>query len=274
MLPGLRPDGIDAQADLPVSIFSGLAALFFALWLVDREVGQLVLFGAFCALAAWTKDEGTALVLALGVAGALACARPRSRLMLAPLAAAGAALASTLPWRIWTSVHHLGSQTPVGQGLRPGYVAGRLGTAGLVAGNFSHHLGDPRNWFAAPFVLLALSVVLFARGWVRLGVFSLVAPLLQFVIFVWAYTIRNDPLGIHWLLQTSASRTTGSIGLLMVVLVLFQLTMLLGSREWAPWRTRVRRSTGVRARGAGVVARADDRGVPSAHARAGLRLSA
>jgi hypothetical protein len=274
MLPGLRPDGIDAQADLPVSIFSGLAALFFALWLVDREVGQLVLFGTFGALAAWTKDEGTALVLALGVAGALAWARPRSRLMLAPLAAAGAALASTLPWRIWTSVHHLGSQTPVGQGLRPGYVAGRLGTAGLVAGNFSHHLGDPRDWFAAPFVLLALSVVLFARGWVRLGVFSLVAPLLQFVIFVWAYTIRNDPLGIRWLLQTSASRTTGSIGLLMVVLVLFQLTMLLGSREWAPWRTRVRRSTGVRARGAGVVARADDRGVPSAHARAGLRLSA
>jgi len=39
--------------------------------------------------------------------------------------------------------------------------------------------------------------------------------------------IRNDPLGVQWLLNTSATRTTTSIGLLAAVLVFFEAATLL-----------------------------------------------
>jgi hypothetical protein len=48
-----------------------------------------------------------------------------------------------------------------------------------------------------------------------------------FVFFVWAYMIRNDPLGIDWLLATSAYRTTASLGLIATMLVLVEAMSLI-----------------------------------------------
>jgi len=229
MLPGLEASVPLALADVPLAVFSALAALFLAVWIVDRRGSSLALFGAFGAFAGWTKNEGTVLVLALGLLGVIACASRRPRTSLLPFAAAAAALAATLPWRVWTATHHAHLDTPLREGLRLGYLRDRLSSAHVVAGNFWDHVGNVHAWFAAPYLLAALSLLLVARGQRRLAVFALGAPAIAFLLFVWAYAIRNDPLGIQWLLQTSATRTMSSIGLLAAVLALFELTTLLGS---------------------------------------------
>jgi hypothetical protein len=80
--------------------------------------------------------------------------------------------------------------------------------------------------FGAPYLLAVLSIALIVTARCRIVVFSVAAPTIAFGLLVWAYTIRNDPLGIHWLLNTSAGRTTASIGLLTVTLVFTEATML------------------------------------------------
>jgi hypothetical protein len=227
MLPGLARNVPDALADVPVAVFSALAALFLAAWIVDRHGPALVLFAAFGAFAAWTKNEGSMLVLTLGIVGVAASVSRRPKTSLAPLLATAAALGATAPWRIWTATRGVHVDTPLGSGLHFGYLHARLPAAGTIATNFWDHVGNAHAWFAAPYLLVALSIVVFAKGRRRLAAFCLAAPAVAFVLFVWAYMIRNDPLGVQWLLNTSAARTTTSIGLLAAVLVFFEAATLL-----------------------------------------------
>jgi hypothetical protein len=235
VLPGLQKDGINALADLPLAIFTALGALFLAIWIVERRGSALALFTAFGAFAGWTKNEGTALVVAVGAVGVLACISRRPRSALLPLAATAAAVGATLPWRVWTHVHHVPLDVPLGQGLHPDYLRARLTVAHTVADDFWTRLGNTHLWFAAPYLLVLVSILLVFREQVRLAAFATAVPALAFVVFVWAYMIRNDPLGLQWLLETSAARTTSSIGLLATVLGFFALTTFF---EAAPEGTR------------------------------------
>jgi hypothetical protein len=220
----------DALADVPLAIFAALAAYFLAVWIVGRRASSLVLFAAFGAFAAWTKNEGTVLVLALGVVAAIASASRRASTILPPLVATAVALGATLPWRLWTAAHDVHVDTPLSEGLHPSYLGDRLSRAGTISVDFGRHLGTVHSWFAAPYLLLGLSAVVFAAKSRRLAIYAVAAPLAAFVLFVWAYMIRNDPLGVHWLLNTSSSRTTMSIGLVALVLAFFELAMLLAPR--------------------------------------------
>jgi hypothetical protein len=244
MLPGLQLNVPDALADVPLAIFAALAAFFLATWLVDRRPTSLVLFAAFGAFAGWTKNEGTVLVLALGVVAGIAGASRRVSTVLPPLVATAAALGATVPWRLWTAAHDVHVDTPLSEGLRPSYLGDRLSRAGTISADFWRHLGSVHAWSAAPYLLIALSALVFATKSRRLAIFCLGGPIAAFVLFVWAYMIRNDPLGVHWLLNTSSSRTTMSIGLVALVLAFFELALLVAPRArttktvTAPARTR------------------------------------
>jgi hypothetical protein len=228
MLPALETNVPDAQADVPLAVFAALAAFFLADWIAGRDRSSLLLFAAFGALAGWTKNEGSMLVLALGLIAAIACADRRWRTTMITLLAATAALLATAPWRVWTARHGIHVDTPLLSGLHPGYLRSRLPRTGTIADDFWQHLGDAHAWFAAPYLLAVLSLVVFASRSRRLAIFSAGAPVLAFALFVWAYMIRNDPLGLRWLLDTSTARTTLSIGLVSIVLVFFQIAALLG----------------------------------------------
>lgn len=228
MLPALETNVPDAQADVPLAVFAALAAFFLADWIADRDRSSLALFAVFGALAGWTKNEGSMLVLALGLIAAIACAGRRWRTSMTALLAAGAALLATAPWRVWTARHGIHVDTPLSSGLHPGYLRDRLPRTGTIADDFWQHLGDAHAWFAAPYLLAVLSLVVFTSRSKRLAIFSAGAPILAFALFVWAYMIRNDPLGLRWLLDTSTARTTLSIGLVSLVLVFFQVAALLG----------------------------------------------
>jgi hypothetical protein len=230
-LPGLQEDGIAAQADLPVAIFIALAGFFVVTWIADRRGDALACFAVFGAFAVWTKNEGAMLVLALGIAGLLASIGRDRKSVLQLIAATAAALAARLPWQIWTHIHHAHADTPLSPGLHVGYLRARLSTAQLVADEFWHRLSNVHAWFAAPYLLGALSIALIVKGQRRVVVFAVCAPLIAFILLVWAYMIRNDPLGIQWLLNTSASRTTASIGLLATTLVFVEMTSLLRERR-------------------------------------------
>jgi hypothetical protein len=115
--------------------------------------------------------------------------------------------------------------------IRDRYLSGRFSRAGTIAVDFWHHLGDAHAWFSGPYLLAVLSVLVFLTTSRRLAIFSVGVPALAFASFVWAYMIRNDPLGVRWLLDTSSSRTTLSIGLIAFVLAFFELTILLYPRK-------------------------------------------
>jgi hypothetical protein len=227
MLPGLQQDGIEPQGDLPVAIFITLAAFFLVTWIADRRGEALTCFAVFGAFAVWTKNEGAMFVLALGIAGMLASIGRDLKSVLRPLVATAAALAARVPWQIWTHVHHAHADTPLSPGFHFGYLRARFSTAHIVADDFWHRLSNVHAWFAAPYLLAVLSIALIIRGERRLVVFAVCTPIIAFVFLVWAYMIRNDPLGIHWLLGTSASRTTSSVGLLATTLVFVEVTSLL-----------------------------------------------
>jgi hypothetical protein len=231
MLPALRRNLPEALADVPLAVFATLAALFLATWIADRRGRSLVLFAAFGTFAGWTKNEGTMIVFVLGLTAVFASASRRPRTMLPALLATAIALAATAPWRLWTAARELHIDTPLGDGLRPTYLSGRFSRAGTIAVDFWHHLGDAHAWFSGPYLLAVLSVLVFLTTSRRLAIFSVGVPALAFVLFVWAYMIRNDPLGVRWLLDTSSSRTTLSIGLIAFVLGFFELAILLDPRK-------------------------------------------
>lgn len=230
LLPGLEVNVPDALADVPLAVFASLAALFLARWIADRHAASLGLFAAFGLFAGWTKNEGSMIVLALGIVAVVASIGLPLRAVVRPALAAAAALAGTAPWRLWTSARNVHVDAPLSTGLHPSYLGDRLSRAGTIAADFLRHLGDNHAWLTAPYLLVGLSAIVFATGRRRLAVFALGVPVTTFVLFVWAYMIRNDPLGVHWLLATSTSRTMMSIGLTIVVLALFELAILLRPR--------------------------------------------
>jgi hypothetical protein len=234
MLPAFRRNVPEALADVPLAVFAALAAFFLAAWIADRRGGSLVLFAAFGAFAGWTKNEGTMLVAVLGLIamGASVSRRPRTTLL--PMVATAVALGATAPWRLWTAVHDLHVDTPLSEGLHLTYLRGRFSRADTIALDFWNHIGNAHAWFSAPYLLVALSVLVFTKSSRRLALFSVGVPAAAFGAFVWAYMIRNDPLGVRWLLDTSSSRTTLSIGLIAFVLAFFELTTLLDSQSGGP----------------------------------------
>jgi hypothetical protein len=107
-------------ADITASVLLGVGALSLALWLDGAELGHLCLAAVLLAAAANGKDEdltATIFVLIAAACVVIVGLRERStsvwlRERALPLAGAALYLAVlVLPWRIWTSAHHLTDST-------------------------------------------------------------------------------------------------------------------------------------------------------------------
>jgi hypothetical protein len=103
---------LDPQADFLLDYFFGLAALFVALWLLEREPWLLATASLFLAAALLTKRDGQLLAACVVAAGLAASWRqwrfawPRLGL------AAAVAVAAAIPWRIWFSSRDLTGELP------------------------------------------------------------------------------------------------------------------------------------------------------------------
>lgn len=89
-----------------------IAALFIALWLIDRNDWQLVAAGLVLAAAMLTKREGYAFAASVVVAALVVTTRERRAAWPRLIAVGVVAAAATLPWRALLAVRHLGGGGP------------------------------------------------------------------------------------------------------------------------------------------------------------------
>jgi hypothetical protein len=203
-------------------------ALTLGSWLVEREASWLPLFALFGAAATWTKDEGAASVAALCVTAApFAFRRPLLRSLGPPTAAAAAIVGLSLPWREWKSAHGVVYVTNLAQGLNFHFLGTRRHAATSAFHAMWSQLANVHIWFALPylFVLVVVAAFVLRRGR-ALAVFSVLAPALAFLAYVWVYAIRTDPLGLSWTLDTTVTRVITSVGLMVSALLALQISVL------------------------------------------------
>lgn len=192
-------------ADLALAVYLALAVLCGALWLESDETPMLVLAAVLAAVAVQVKTEAlpeAAIVAAVGVAAA----RGR-RVRFA--AAAGAALATALPWLAWRAAHDVPSRLALGDALDPSRLAERDERLWPAVRTLTGHILDPTEW--ALLVPVALVLVL-ARRDVAAG--TLLLGLWTFLVLV--YWSDRDP--IDFVLATSAYRVVDPLVLTAAVL--------------------------------------------------------
>jgi hypothetical protein len=93
-------------ADLPVAVFTAIAAIYIVEWIERTEVGSLIVAAFAAGLLPWTKQEG-AVVVATLVLATLIVARGRRMAWLAVMAMCGAVLVLSGPWYAWVARHGL-----------------------------------------------------------------------------------------------------------------------------------------------------------------------
>jgi hypothetical protein len=86
--------------------------LLLVLWLIEREDWTLWAAATLLAAAVLTKRDGYLFVVATCVAAAVASARGPRNAWWRPLLAGGAAVALTVPWRIFLRVRDLSGEGP------------------------------------------------------------------------------------------------------------------------------------------------------------------
>ncbi len=180
-------------ADVPLALFVALGAVCLARWLDEGERTLLPAAALFLGAATLTKPEGLLFALAAILAALVAGKRERLRGTLV----AGAAVALVLlPWRIFTSVHHLKNpEYSLGNAVDPAYLydhADRLGAAlRSVAGHaFSFDWG-----LLVPLGLAAIALA-FLTGRTRPALFASLWTLLSFAGIVLVFWISVVPIDL------------------------------------------------------------------------------
>jgi hypothetical protein len=247
--PGLRTQLLSMYADVPMALLLGLGTLLLGRWLQAGDRKHLGLSALMFAGAANMKNEGlsgAAAVLLAGVVVAAVSGAPglrsaaparvrsgaaRQRLSAAwpAIVAAGAALASVLPWRIWLAAHGISGDLPVGKGLDPAFLADRSGRVIPAIDGFVTALSDQATWlYLVPLGAGTVVVGLLTPGLRRISAFYSLAGVLVLASLVWGFWI--SPNEIHWQVQTAAGRVVVAVVMVAAVAALHLATGALGAR--------------------------------------------
>ena len=204
--------GFIGLAEAPLIAFAGAAILFLRRAILFDD-GAAMKHGALLAgLAACTKNEGMALLLALVVALALSKIRLVWRLW--------PALAVALPWVVIRAFYRF--PTDLARGSFVERVLSRARHLGAAGELLLQHLNAPWLWAA---ILLAILVVPHSER-VRER-FVLIAFLIQLAMYVVTYL--GTPFSVEWQVATSWSRLTAQVATPLLVVV-----MLMLARMFAP----------------------------------------
>jgi hypothetical protein len=229
VIPSVTQQLMTLYADIPMAILLLLGVLALGRWIAERTTALLVLAVLFLGAAANTKNEGlTAAISALVAAGlVIGAGAPRGRRLaqLRPLLIAAAAFAVTVaPWRLWLAAHHITGDMPIGQGLDPSYLSGRLSRLSPTFPALYDQL-TASTWNLLLPLGLAVALACLTLRWARRpAAFYLLTGVGIFVTLLWAYVI--NPNEITWYLTTSVARTVDGI-MFVAGAALLQLTGLL-----------------------------------------------
>lgn len=217
-------------ADIPMALLLFLAVVCLGDWLADSMQSDTLWLGIiFLAAAANTKDEGLTGALAALIAlwVGLAISKPgRGAVLRLGLGTAGFVVAIA-PWQLWLAAHHVAGDVPVGKGLDPSYVLGRMDRFMPSLTAFYQNATNSAWLHALPLAMFLVMVCICAGRVRRLAVFYFLAGLLNVIAILWTYVISTNPLA--WYLSTSAGRVID--GLLFVS---FAAIVVLTGELWTP----------------------------------------
>ncbi len=178
-----------------------------ALLLIRR--GNMALGAILLGLAASTKNEGLALIVAAAI-GLVCARRARDVMRLWP------AVAIPLPWLIVRSLHSL--VTDIAAGGVIARIAGHLrNPMPLVAAIASVSLGKPLLWIA-----LAIGIVIVSRTLATTERFIMVTLAVQFACYIGAYLAT--PFDLSWHVTWSWERLVTHLTPALTYVVLTSLT--------------------------------------------------
>ncbi|HEX3579893.1 MAG TPA: hypothetical protein VHY33_15125 [Thermoanaerobaculia bacterium] len=170
--------------------------------------GDVILGAVLLGLAASTKNEGLALIVAVAI-GLLCAGRKRDVLRLWP------ALAIAMPWLIARLALRLPTDIAT-DGVIARMIEHARDPAGFVAALASFHLGKPLYWIG-----LAAGMAITFRTIITRERFVLIALLVQFVSYLGAYLAT--PFGVLWHVTWSWERLVAHLTPALTYVVLVQL---------------------------------------------------
>jgi hypothetical protein len=215
-------------ADVPLALFVALGAVCIARWLSEGDKTLLPAAALFLGTATLTKPEGLLFALAALIAALAAGGRTRLRGTLLTGAAVALIL---LPWRIFTSVHHLKNpEYSLGNALSPGYLLDRTDRLEAALRSVAGHAFSFDWGLLVPLGLAAI-VLAFLTGRHRLAVYASLWALLSFAGIVLVFWISVVPIDLT--LRWAAYRTVASL-----VVGLAALAPLLAGEAWSTMRVR------------------------------------
>lgn len=191
-------------ADLPMAMFVFLAVVSFAVWLVEGDNRVLALGAIMLAAAANTKNEGTAVAIAvLLIAGLIVLLRRPRRPFL--VAGAGVVVAGILPWRAWLSAHGIEGDIPISKAVDPSYLLDRLDRVWPSVKAINAQFAEQGRWvYLIPLAALMIVAAVASRQGRRLAAFYFGCFLVVWLGFIWTYWI--SPYELSWHLETSVPR--------------------------------------------------------------------
>jgi hypothetical protein len=212
LAPGVWGQMLTLYADVPMATFLALGVLALGLWVAGRRPADLGVAGVLLAGAGSAKNEGLmAAIAALLVAGVVVLASDRRRRALRPLGLAAAAFVALIaPWRLWTAWHGVEGIVPVGKGLNPLFLAGRIDRVLPAVDGLVGALDDEVAWtYLLPLALAVVLAALIAGVARGLALYYLGSIALVSALIVWAYWISPTELG--WHIGTSVGRVSTTV---------------------------------------------------------------
>jgi hypothetical protein len=231
LVPAVSAQLMTMYADIPMALLLLLGVVALGRWLVEGQRWLLVVATLCLAAAANTKNEGlTAAISALVVAVLISAIRPgpsgRRADLSSLLAAIGGFALAIAPWRLWLAAHHVTGDMPVGKGLNPSYLAGRVDRLSPTLTSLYGQLTDQQVWhYALPLAISLAVACLFVRFARRVAAFYLLTGLVIFLSLLWAYMINPNAIG--WYLATSAGRTVDGMMFVAMAAILHLTGLLL-----------------------------------------------
>ena len=232
LLPALTAQSAGGDADVPLALYAGGAALYLLLWWRFRRPADAMLMALLAGGAIWTKKEGlavAALLLLAYIAGELWPVGMRRKRAWGIARTIPCALALPLPWLLCTRAVH-----PTGRDFLPftiGVFMAHLDRLPHIAVFFALQMLDFANW-SLLWLVLAGCVLLAWRRLDGAGRGALLLLLGQLALYMLAFVFSDwQPYTDH--LRTSLDRLLVQAAPLAVV-ALLEAAVALGARRARP----------------------------------------
>jgi hypothetical protein len=178
----------------PILLYYGLGSLLLLLrWMDDSRRETLLLSALFAGLAAWTKNEGLALLLGnalcLGLFGFVDRDRPRREAARSLLLYGVVAVAVIAPWKLYAASAGLSNDVVNTGALSASYLAERAHRLLELPRLFLHHFADWRSWNLLWPLLGGALVVYGRRGFAMRERILLLAMVVQLAVYAGLYWI-------------------------------------------------------------------------------------